>query len=640
MCGIAGVISLDPRLVERAVRHAMRAMIHRGPDDEGYEQFALAERPEGPACGFGFRRLAILDLSPLGHQPMINRSNGDAIIFNGEIYNYRELRRELEAIGCTFRSSGDTEVLLQALSTWGEDALARLDGMFALAFFQASSKRVMLARDPLGIKPLYIARTKTAVAFGSEVRTVLASGLVPADIDPAGAAGYLAYGAPQDPLTIHRNVRSMPSGSREWISAETLAKASTSLRRYWRFPALSSATDCEKVVLGSVSDLLRESVRLQCRSDVPVGVFLSGGIDSAAMAALAASENGPPSTFAVGYDAPGASDETVAASETAAWLATKHYQTIVDRDWVPLLAYEWLKSADRPSIDGLNTYIISGAVRDRGISVALSGLGADELFGGYPSFHSVRRYQQILRTISWIPANLRRAAAGVLLAALPSGRRAKALDFVSGNASAVELSLMTRRVLSDDALRELGLDPSQLGLSRQYLAPEAYDAITAESHDTFQAVSQAESAFYMGNTLLRDSDTNSMAHSLEIRVPFLGQRLVDYVSLLPGSTRAPVGSEPKHLLRLMMAPRLPPGVFTRAKAGFSLPFDDWIFGPLRDQCEAAVDTLASCPFLESRAVRSIWDGYRSDRKRTHWSRPLALVALGNYLGNITQVANL
>ncbi len=639
MCGIAGVISLDPLPIEGAVCRAMRAMIHRGPDDEGFEQFPLTDLPDGPACGLGFRRLAIMDLSPLGHQPMINRATGDAIIFNGEIYNHRELRGELEGVGCTFRSSGDTEVLLQALSTWGEKALERLDGMFALAFFHASTKRVMLARDPLGIKPLYLARTRGTVVFASEVRTVLASGLVPADIDPAGIAGFLAYGAPQDPLTIHRSIRSMPSGSREWISAATLTNNSSSANRYWRFPS-AVAPGGEEAVLGRIDDLLGESVRLQCRSDVPLGVFLSGGIDSATMAALAATANGSPSTFAVGYDAPGAIDETAAAVETAQCLGTRHFQSIVDRDWVTLLAYEWLKAADRPSIDGLNTYIISGAVRDRGISVTLSGLGADELFGGYPSFQNVPRYQRLLRAVAWLPANVRRSVASVVFAPLPSGQRAKAIDLVSSNASALELALLTRRVLSDHSLGRLGLKSRHLGLSPQYLTPEAYEAISAESHDTFRAVSEAELSFYMGNVLLRDSDTNSMAHSLELRVPFLGQNLIDYVCSLPGTTRAPAGSAPKHLLRRIMAERLPTGVFSRPKSGFSLPFDDWIFGPLRDQCEAAVDTLAHCTFLDSKAVRSLWAGYQLHRKKTHWSRPLALVALGNYLGNIPRVAPL
>jgi asparagine synthase (glutamine-hydrolysing) len=617
----------------------MQAMVHRGPDDEGYEQFSLTDAPSGPTCGFGFRRLAIMDLSPLGHQPMINPATGDAIIFNGEIYNYRTLRGELEASGCTFRSSGDTEVLLQALATWGEKALERLDGMFAFAFYHAARNRVMLARDPLGIKPLYVARSSGTLVFASEVRAVLASGLVPTDIDPAGVAGFLAYGTPQDPLTIHRSIRSMPSGSREWITAETLETDRPGAGRYWRFP-IPIAPGPEAGVLSTVDTLLNDSVRLQCRSDVPLGVFLSGGIDSATMAALAASTNGPPSTFAVGYDAPGAIDETAAAAESADWLGTRHFQSVVDRDWVTLLAYEWLKAADRPSIDGLNTYIISGAVRDRGIAVALSGLGADELFGGYPSFSHVPRYQRLLRLVALLPASVRRAAATVVFAPLPSGQRGKAVDLVSSNASALELTLLTRRVLPDRSLLRLGLSPRRLGLSPQYLATEAYDSITAESHDTLQAVSEAEISFYMGNVLLRDSDANSMAHSLEIRVPFLGQNLVDYVCSLPGTTRAPFNSAPKHLLRRIMAKRLPPEVFARPKSGFSLPFSDWIFGPLRDQCEAAIEALACCTFLDSKTVRSMWADYESKRRQTHWSRPLALVALGNYLGSVPRVTPL
>ncbi len=215
----------------------MRAMVHRGPDDDGYEQFALGEAG-GPTCGFGFRRLAILDLSPLGHQPMVNAATGDALIFNGEVYNYVELRQRLASRGHTFRSSGDTEVLLQALSTWGEAVLDDLDGMFAFAFYHAASRRVLLARDPLGIKPLYIARMPNAIVWGSEVRAVLASRLVPDDLSPAGIAGCLAFGATQDPLTVHQAIRSLPAGSCEWLDAASLTGRPPAIRRYWRFPEL------------------------------------------------------------------------------------------------------------------------------------------------------------------------------------------------------------------------------------------------------------------------------------------------------------------------------------------------------------------------------------------------------------------
>ena len=629
MCGIAGIISLDPRPIEGAVHRAMRAMVHRGPDDEGYEQFALTPEPDGPACGFGFRRLAIMDLSPLGHQPMINGRTGDAIVFNGEIYNFVAVRDQLLSRGHQFRSTGDTEVLLHALSEWGEDALGELDGMFAVAFFHAATRRVLLARDPLGIKPLYTARVSGALVFASEVRSLMATGLVPRDLDPAGVASYLAYGAPQDPLTVHRHVRSMPSATCEWIDAHSLARPPQE-RRYWRFPMPdNSATEARAV--DRIRHELHDSVGLQCVSDVPLGVFLSGGIDSATMAALARARGETPVTFAVGYEVPGAADETAAAAKTAAYLGTQHFQTIVDDDWVMLQLHEWLRASDRPSIDGLNTYIVSGAVKDRGVTVALSGLGADELFGGYSSFRRIPTLPRLVRTVVWIPAPLRRAAAKVLLSPLPARQRAKAIDLVSRGASAVELAALGRRLHDDTTIRTLGFDARRLGLSPEYLPPEAYEPLDLSGRDSFRAVSEVEASLYMGNMLLRDSDVNSMAHSLEVRVPFLGQEIVNYVCGLPGSVRSPRGSHPKHLLRAAMSDQLPASVFNRPKSGFSLPFGSWLFGPLREQCEASVTALANCSLFDAAVVKRKWHQYDQQRDAYHWSRPLSFVVLGNYI---------
>jgi asparagine synthase (glutamine-hydrolysing) len=629
MCGIAGVLGGGGNAVEPAVRAMMRAMVHRGPDDEGCEQFPFGDGA-GNACGFGFRRLAILDLSPLGHQPMIDPATGDAIVFNGEIYNFRELRRKLEASGHAFRSTGDTEVLLRALTAWGERAIDELDGMFAFAFYHAASRRVLLARDPLGIKPLYVARMPGTLVFASEVRAVLASGLVPDDLDPAGIAGCMAYGAPQDPLTVHRAIRSMPAGTYAWLDHQTVARNIPNEKRYWSFPRIT-AGEPETALIDAIRDDLADSVRRQCVADVPLGVFLSGGIDSGAMAALAQQACGQVSTFAVGYEIPGVGDETSDAAETAAAIGTRHFQSIVDDEWSRLQWYEWLKAADRPSIDGLNTYIVSNAVKDNSITVALSGLGADELFGGYPSFLRVPKVRRAIAAVAWLPRGVRRAVGERLLSRLPAGKRAKIIDLLASGGSPIELTALSRRTQGDATMRALGFDAARLGLTPSFLPPEAMATLEGVGGDTFSAVSRAETSLYMGNTLLRDSDTNSMAHSLEIRVPFLGRRVVDRVSALSGRARAPWGSQPKHLLRQAVAGMLPKGVFTRSKRGFSLPFGDWMFGPLRDQCEAAIDVLAASPVFDARAVRTMWAEYQVQRQAIHWSRPLSLVVMGSYL---------
>ena len=491
MCGICGVISTDATGIEPAVRRMMHAMIHRGPDDEGYEQFPFGTGAAASA-GFGFRRLAIMDLSPLGHQPMVDATTGDAIAFNGEIYNFRSLRSRLEAEGHAFRSTGDTEVFLRALAAWGERALAELDGMFAVAFYHAATRRVLVARDPLGIKPLYLAQTPGRLVFASEVRAVLASGLVSDELDPAGIAGFLAYGAPQDPLTVHRAIRSLPAGSHAWIDAEALVAGRTRPHRYWRFPRIESPGQGADEIVARVDGELAESVRRQCIADVPLAVFLSGGIDSAAMAALARPAAGPVRTFAVGYDVPGSPDETAAAADTARALGTQHFQTIVDDDWVMLQVYEWFKAADRPSIDGLNTYVISGAIRDRDITVALSGLGADELFGGYGSFGRVTKLRRWLAAIAWLPAAWRRTAVRRLFWRLPMVNRAKLADLLGADAITMTASL--RRLMDDGTLRGLGFDARPLGLTPQFLPPEACAALDMKAGDDFAAAIESLAA--------------------------------------------------------------------------------------------------------------------------------------------------
>ena len=628
MCGIAGVVGADPGLVEPAVRSMMRAMAHRGPDDEGYEQFPMGGGGEPQATlGLGFRRLAILDLSPAGHQPMVHRGTGDCLVFNGEIYNFRWLRARLESQGIVVRSSGDTEVLLHALVAWGEKALDELDGMFAFAFHHAASRRVLLARDPFGIKPLYVARAREAFVFASEVRAVLASGLVPGDLDPAGIATFLAYGAPQDPLTVHRAIRSFPAGACEWIGP---AESPAATRRYWRFPDAAGPVD-EPEAVRTVQMQFNASVRDQCISDVPLGVFLSGGIDSATVAAVARNHHAPLRTFSVGFESAAGGDELVDAAATARALGTVHQQTVLDDDWILLQWREWLRAADRPSVDGLNTFFVSGVTKDGGATVALSGIGADELFGGYPTFRRAAVAARLLAPLAWVPGRLRRAAARVALAALPAGRRAKAVDLVSGATTALELASHFRRLTDDAGMQALGLDASSLSLTPQFLPPAAFEPFHDVRRDPFRAVSQAESFLYMANTLLRDADVNGMAHSLEIRVPFLGRWFADGVGSLPRRVKQPRGARPKHLLRRAMAGTLPADVFARPKRGFTLPIGDWMFGPLRERCAAAVATLADCPLFPRGAVDGLWRGYAARRREIHWSRPLALVVLGAYL---------
>lgn len=605
-------------------------MVHRGPDDEGYEEFPVSAS-EGPFCGFGFQRLVILDLSDDGHQPIVNRETGDRLIFNGEIYNFRGLRAELQSRGVRFRSTGDSEVLLRALSAWGEAALDRLDGMFAFAFHHAASGRVLLARDPLGIKPLYVSHGRAGVVFASEIRAILASGLVPTDLDPAGIAAYFAYGSPQDPLTIHRHIRSLPAGTCTWIDAVSLESGTSAERRFWRFPTPEAAVAAD---VSAIRGELAAAVAEQCVADVPLGIFLSGGIDSATLAAFARLGKRDASTFSVGFEGVNTSDELAEATATADALGTHHFQTVLDADWIQGQWQQWLRAADRPSVDGLNMYIVSGAVSDLETKVALSGIGADEIFGGYPLFRTVPALLRSLSAVSWVPRSLRVAAGRALLAPFRPSRRRRGLSLLSADHSILGLLLSFRRLLDDDDLSSFGLAADRLGLRPDFLPYATVDDLSLGGLDAFHTISRAECGLYMNNTLLRDADVNSMAHSLEVRVPFLSRRIVEAVFRLPTDAVAPAGAPPKHLLRESAADILPKSVFDRPKKGFSLPLGDWMFGPLRAECEAAVDEVAACPLLDGPGVRRLWDECRAGRGTIHWTKPLSLVALGSYLRKV------
>ncbi len=627
MCGIVGIISDRAEALEPALAAAAADMHHRGPDDGGQQTLALGS---GQA-GFAFRRLAILDLTAAGHQPMVHPQTGDVLVFNGEIYNFRSLRRELEQTGVVFRGHSDTEVLLHALAAWGEEALQRLEGMYAIAFFQRESRRILLARDPLGIKPLYLASHAGRLVFASEVRTVLATGMIPDDLDAAGIATLLAYGSPQEPFTVHRHVRAFPAGGMAWLESPSLP--TSPIRRFWRFPQVEAAPTSSEPPERKVRALLDEAVRDHLISDVPIGVFLSAGIDSTLLAALASRHVGELRTFTVGCDEPGVPDELAGARLAATSIGSRHEEVVLTRDRMMSLWTAWLASLDRPSIDGFNSFVISRAVRAAGLTVALSGLGGDELFGGYGSFSVAEQYARLASRVQRLPRPAGRLAVSAATAFLPSHVREKAIDLFCHSAGPEKVALQMRRVLSNRQIAMLGLPADAVGLPQTYLDPATFQEACghARSADGFALVSRMEARLYMGNMLLPDTDANSMASSLEIRVPFLAQRLVDYVSRLPRAVRAPPGAATKHLLRAACGDLIPKALLTRPKTGFTLPIDRWMRGPMRDSCEAAVKAAASGGILQASAVQDSWRRFTAPGSKVLWTRVMPLVSLGNYL---------
>ncbi len=634
MCGIAGVAGADAEGLREAVARMTAAQRHRGPDDSGEQLLGVG----AGLVGLGHRRLSILDPSPLGHQPMRHAATGSVLCYNGEVYNFRELRRELEREGEVFRGGSDTEVLLAGLARHGEDFLRRLEGMYAFAFADVPGRRLLLARDPAGIKPLYFAHVAEAIVFASEVRAVLASGLVPRKVDRRGAAGLLAYGAVPGPLTLFRDIAELPPGS--WQAFTPGADGGWTTegpRTFWRYPALRPEAD-EGEAAAAVRETLTRAVGDHLVSDVPVGVFLSGGLDSTVVAGLAARHEPRPRAFTVHFgDEPDFSERDLAA-ETARLFGLEHVSIDLPAAEAEAATHDWLAALDQPSMDGLNVYVLSRAVRRHGIKVALSGLGGDELFGGYPSFRDVPRLRRVLRRLRWLPAGARRGLGATLALGRPVAVRRKLADMFAGPGRLTALYLHRRRALSDRQMADLGVDARELGLTPEFLPQGALPDLSAEEDDPVRAVGELESRFYQGNVLLRDADANGMAHGLEIRVPFLDRRLLEYVHALPGRVRLPAGAPGKHLLRRAFAPLLRPELQGQAKRGFTLPIARWMVGPLRGWCERSLAVWPALGWLRPRGVEAVWRAFLREPDSPLWTRAFTLCVAGHYLARAGAVA--
>lgn len=631
MCGIAGIIAESETSVRRGLTAMLGRLTHRGPDDEGVEVVPFGRR----FLGLGHRRLSVIDLSPAGHQPMAHPGTGDQIVFNGEVYNFEALRSSLPA-DAALRGRSDTEVMLHLLARDGPDACRRFDGMYAFAFLDRRNHRLVLARDPLGIKPLYLARTTDGggLVFASEVRAVLASGLVDRRLSRAGVAGLLAYGAVQQPLTMYAAVRSLPPGGFVTIQPEDLGREAGAdfppPTVFWRPPTPDPSIDHARAVAATRA-AVEASVRDHLVSDVPVGVFLSSGLDSTIVAGLAARHTPHLRSFTVDFaDQPDASEADLAA-DTAGRFGLRHTKLAIPPGDAEASVVRWLEAADQPSIDGFQVYLISRAVRAAGIVVALSGLGGDELFGGYPSFRDVPRLRRAIRRLRMLPAPVRSGVARLAAARAPHHYRQKLADMFRTDGGLVDLALLRRRSMSDGQLASLGLRAGDLGLTPSFLDPSARASLPNDPDDATWTVSVAESMQYQGNMLLRDADVTGMAHGLEIRVPMIGQQVVDAAMAIPGAVRLPPGSIGKPLLRDAFADLLRPALLDQPKRGFALPFRQWMAGPLRPMCEAAIAGLKRNDLLEPAGVDAVWRRFVAEPDGPNWSRAFALVVLGSHV---------
>src|SRR5580704_11755029 len=426
MCGIVGILARGIPIPSGVLEQATRSLAHRGPDDSC--TVLLKEiQPEPLEIGFGHRRLAILDLSPLGHQPMQDPITGNWIVFNGEIYNFRELRKELEATGAEFRSHSDTEVILAAYRVWGESFLTRLDGMFALAIWDAPRKRLLLARDPMGIKPLYYHQSSQTFLFASEVRTLLGTGLIPRKLDSTGVLSYLAFGSVYEPWTIIEGVNAVPPGH-----LLTVENGKVSSREYWNPLQASSRADSDAssgngiATAGQLPAILRDAVLSHLVSDVPVGVFLSGGIDSSALVAVLSHTGVRANTFSLVFQEE-EFNEGLYSREIARLFGTEHLEIPVSQQDTLAVLPEALCAMDQPTIDGINTYLVSAKTRAAGVKVALTGLGADEMFAGYSNFRRVPKMEEFSERFGRLPKPARQPLSAAMALFAGAGDRGRKL---------------------------------------------------------------------------------------------------------------------------------------------------------------------------------------------------------------------
>lgn len=624
MCGLAGIVGAYSREVAgRSIQAMTSLQAHRGPDDEGIELL-----DSGVGCvALGSRRLAILDLTSAGHQPMRDEVNGNTLAYNGEIYNFPELRDELIAKGHTFTGRGDTEALLIGYREWGIGILDRLRGMFAFAIWDARDKKLIVARDHLGIKPLYYALTSDGFLCASEVKALLAGGLVDPSLDRRALAGFLAYGSVQEPLTIIEQVKALGAGC--WMEIDAHGKIART-QRYWDFPSIEEDPSSESQLVTEGRELLERSVKRHLLSDVPLGVFLSSGIDSTSIAGIAKkTSDHDVHAFTVSFPGAGDLDEEPIAAATAQRLGLVFHPIAVDGDTALEWASAGLASMDQPAMDGLNTYIVSRAVREAGLTVALSGQGGDEVFGGYNSFSLVPKLHRFGVATSFIPRGIRSPVASGLVRPFGAVRSEKIRDIASVSDIA-DMYCMFRRSLSDSDMRALGYVASDLGLNRNFHDPSLEPRGSIQG-DPIASVARLETMFYLGNTLLRDGDVFGMANSLEIRVPFLDRDVVDWAFRIQGSTLLPTTGRPKHLLRQMCSDVLGADQLERPKRGFGLPVGSWMKGPLAKLKEESISTAIDSGFVTADGIRLIEKRYSQDRYRSAWTRIWTVVALGRWL---------
>jgi asparagine synthase (glutamine-hydrolysing) len=607
MCGINGILfkSAQPNTQKEIIESMNQALAHRGPDNDGvwHDDY----------CFFGHRRLSIIDLSKASDQPMQSFDGRFVIVYNGELYNYRELKLELQRVSLQqdqkdvatyfFQTNSDTEVILAAYMRWGVECLKHFNGMYAFAIYDRDKKQLFIARDRMGVKPLYYNLSSEHIAFSSEIRSLLASNLIPRKLNLMLMPGYYAM-------------------------IEFGENTTVAMNQYWDLSKhnsiINKKTSYEQIKK-SVLSLTERAVERRLVSDVPFGAFLSGGVDSSAVVALMSKTlNAPVNTYAITFKEDTFSEAPFSRMIAEKYKTNHHEIELSVNDFLHDLPNA-LSAIDHPSADGPNTYAVSKAVKQSGIKMALSGLGGDELFAGYQTFQNYFKIKNST-TLKVFPSGMKSFGASMMHAASKSAKTEKLKEI----SKISKYNLQTiypniRKVYSEEGIQKL----MAASYYRSSKIGAALKEITERNNFEIRAVSEAEIKTYMQNILLRDADQMSMAHALEVRLPFMDYALVEYILALPDEYK--FLSSPKRLLIESMGDLLPEEIWKRKKMGFVLPYEKWMKQELKSFCDEKIQSLASRSFMNGENLIANWQEFLKGSKRINWSRIWQFVVLEHWM---------
>jgi asparagine synthase (glutamine-hydrolysing) len=625
MCGINGIYGLNDSLLAKERVNAMNfAMKHRGPDDDGiFTENNIA---------LGHRRLSIIDLSTAGHQPMHSEDGRYHLVFNGEIYNYKELKFELQRVtqgnnesSYIFKTNTDSEVIIAAYIRWGQNCVQHFNGMFAFAIWDSEKNELFVARDRIGIKPLYYFFNNGVFAFSSEIRSLLASQLIPKKLDHNSIVDYLRYQTVHAPNTLIKGVKMLMPGSYIYLQ-----NSEFKIKTYWNLQKNISFQNNEKTyteICADVNNLLTKSVERRLIADVPFGAFLSGGIDSSAIVGLMSKVSTEKvKSFSVTFDESEFS-EAKYAQLIAKKFNTEHHEIKLKPDYFLKQLPFALSAMDHPSGDGPNTYIVSQATKEAGITMALSGLGGDELFAGYHVFNRALQLQK-KNWINFTPRPIRKIAGQTLLSFKKNIEAEKVYTLLKQNKIDFNhFYPINRQVLMDETIEKL--INTNIPITANAVAEIINHIDIIEKNYIISKTSIAEISTYMQNVLLRDTDQMSMAHALEVRVPFLDYTLVEYVLGLNDKNKYPIS--PKKLLIDSLGDLLPNEIVNRPKMGFTLPWNKWMKNELKNYCNDKISSLANRNIFNRVALTNHWNSFLKGDKKISWSRIWYLVVLEQWI---------